>query len=651
MSPPEPSYRFGAYEVRTRTRELYKNASRIRLRPQAFLVLQALVEHPDNVVTREELRQLLWPAETFVDFEHGLNNAIKELRAALSDSPSEPRYIETLPKLGYRMIVPVESGLRRPQDEAPPEPEAPSSQEAQVAPVTKESPAPAQPVRARRRWLAPAVAAALVAIVGFATYARWSRVQRGPQPTGERMMLAVLPFENLTGDPAQDYFSDGLTEEMIAQLGRLDPRRLGVIGRTSVMHYKHSQEQLPQIGSELGVQYVLEGTVRRDAQNVRISAQLIQVKDQTHLWSRQYDRQLSSLLTLQAEIAREAADEIELTLGQHSRAAIVPRTPAPAAISEAYDLYLKGQYFWNKRTVQGFQQAIEYFQQAIARDSNYAPAYAGLADSYTLLTGYSGAPATQFMPQARAAALRALELDANLPEAHTALALIVQNYEWDWQTAEKEYRRAVALNPNYATAHQWYAEHLMWQGRFAEALAESELARRLEPLSLIIATDNGAILYFSRQYDRAIEKFRAVQELDPDFPRARIVIYAYVETGRFQDALADIAKVRQVVGDELWTPWSCSRLAYVYGRSGQQEQARRALRRLEDLNRRQHVDPEHMAWAYAGLGDKDRCMGWLEKAWAQHSNIMTGLKVEPGYDFLRDDPRFQDLLRRVHLSP
>jgi TolB-like protein/DNA-binding winged helix-turn-helix (wHTH) protein/Tfp pilus assembly protein PilF len=635
-------YRFGPYELRTRTHELSKHGIKLKLRPQPFQVLRALVERPGDVVTREELRQLLWSAETFVDFEQGLNTAIKEVRGLLSDSADEPRYIETLPKLGYRIIVPVESDIPPPSNQTVVQPEAVS---AENVPGPAEVPSRLPRVPAQRRWSLSA-AMAVVLIAGLGAYVQWSRSR--PQPPSERVMLAVLPFENLTGDPGQDYFSDGLTEEMIAQLGRLDPQRLGVIARTSVMRYKHSQGPLPQIGSELGVQYILEGSVRRDADKVRITAQLIQIKDQAHLWTRQYDRQLSNLLALQGEIAREAADEIELTLGQHNRAAVVPRTPAPAPTSEAYDLYLKGQYFWNKRTIPGFQQAIEYFQQAMAKDSNYAPAYAGLANSYTLLTGYSGAPALQFMPKARAAALRALELDANLPEAHTALALIVQNYDWDWQTAEKEYRRAIELNPNYATAHHWYAEHLGWRGRFDEAFRESERARQLDPLSLIIATDNGAILYFSRQYDRAIEQFRAVQELDPDFPRARIVIYAYVEKGRFQDALADIAKVRQVAGYETWT-WSM--LAYVYGRSGQQEQARRALKRVKDLNRRQQVDAGTFIWAYCGVGDKDKVLAYLEKAYSEHWFGLTTLKVEPAFDPLRQDPRFQELLRRVGLAP
>jgi TolB-like protein/Tfp pilus assembly protein PilF len=459
-------------------------------------------------------------------------------------------------------------------------------------------------------------------------------------------MLAVLPFQNLTGDSSQDYFSDGLTEEMITQLGNLDPKQLGVIARTSVMHYKNSSTPLEQIGGELGVQYLLEGGVRRDSDHVRITAQLIQVKDQTHLWARKYDRELSSLLVVQGEIAQEIADEIQLTLGDHR-----PQTPnAMSSLSpqvyQAYDLYLKGQYFLSKRTIAGFQQAIEYFQQATTKDPNYARAYAGLADSYALLTGYSAAPSTRYMPQARAAALRALQIDDKLPEAHTALALIVQNYDWDWQTAEKEYRRAIELNPNYATAHHWYAEHLMWRGQFDAALGESERARQLDPLSLIIAADNGVILYNSRQYDRAIEKWSAVLEMDPDFGRARLITAAYVEKGMFAEALADIESKRHPVGQPFY--WAL--LAWVDGRLQREAQSQHALQELARFSRQQQTDPGILAWAYAGTGNKNQAFAWLEKAYEQHSIGLTALKVDPVYDPLRNDPRFQNLLQRVGLT-
>ena len=454
-------------------------------------------------------------------------------------------------------------------------------------------------------------------------------------------MLAILPFENLTGDANQEYFSDGMTEEMITQMGSLDPNHMGVIARTSVMHYKHSPEPLQQIARELGVQYVLEGSVRRDADKVRITAQLIQMRDQTHLLARQYDRETKDLLVLQSEIAHEISGEIQSALGEHKPIATITEPTLSPQAYEAYNLYLKGQYFWNKRWL---SEATSYFEQATAKDPSYARAYAGLADTYALMPTYSGAPPSEFVSKARASALRALQLDDNLPEAHAALALIVQNYDYDWQTSEKEFKRAIELNPNYATGHQWYAEHLMWQGRFDEALRESERARQLDPLSLIIAADNGAILLYSRQYDRAIAQFTAVRDMDPTFPRSAMIFAAYVQKGMFAEA-------RGVVGKfTIGSPWQLSNSAYVDARSGQQARAEQDLQKLLELNRRQPMDPIVIAAAYSGTGNVDQAIASLEKAYAQHSNGLTALKVDPIYDPLRGDPRFQDLLRRVGLG-
>src|SRR6266581_2349872 len=409
------------------------------------------------------------------------------------------------------------------------------------------------------------------------------------------------------------------------------------------MRYKNSRTPLDQVGRDLGVQYVLEGSVRRDAGTVRVAAQLIAAKDQTHIWARQYDRELTGLLTLQGEIAQEIADEIQSNLRNPKR----PTSPQPvhsAGKYEAYDLYLKGQYFFSKRTTPGFEAAIRYYQQAIARDSGYARAYAALANAYVLLAAYTGRPPGRLVAQARTAARKALELDPRSPEAHTAFALIVQNHDWDWRTAEREFRRAIELNPNYATAHHWYAEHLMWRGRFDDALQESERARQLDPLSLIIAADYGATLYFSRQYDRAIEQFRTVLQKDPKFSRASMIIYAYIEKAMFAAALADFESMRLNPAD----PWYWSALAGIYGRSGQTAQARHAIDQLLQASRREPVKPELIAGVFASVGDKEQALAWLERAYAEHSGL-TGLKVTPTLDLLRSDPRFQSLLRRVGL--
>jgi TolB-like protein/DNA-binding winged helix-turn-helix (wHTH) protein/Tfp pilus assembly protein PilF len=624
--------RFGVFQVNLAAREVRKHGVRIRLPGQPFRVLSILLERPGQVVSREEMRDKLWDSETFVDYERSLNSAIRKLRAVLGDSQESSRYIETVPRLGYRFIAPVE--------------QVPSLAETPRASVLEPPPSAPKVVRppARRGSLILGVCAILLTLT--VSYFMWSRMRTRPQPSGERLMLAVLPFENLTGDPAQEYLSDGLTEEMIAQLGRLDPEHLGVIARTSVMHYKHTTEAAGQIGRELGVQYVLEGSLRREAERVRVTAQLVQMKDQTHIWSHQYDRELKSLLSLQGEIAQETADEIQLRLGQGHKLRVADRQLASPTSYQTYDLYLKGRYFWNKRTKDGFRQAADYFQQSIASDPNYARAYAGLADTYALMSSWNFIPQTEAIPKARAAALRAMQLDDSLAEAHTSLGLIAENYDYDWQTAEKEYRRAIQLDPQYATAHQWYAECLAFQGRFPEALEESERARQLDPLSLIIATDHAAILYFARQYDRAIEQFRAVLAMEPNFERAHMVVYPYVEKGMFPEALAETSKWRHGDGGPV-----SEVEAYVYGRWGKQQQAERALAqwKRESLGRPVATTLAALE-AYVATGRNEEALALLEKSYREHANLVTSLKVEPALDPLRGDRRFQELLRRLGLA-
>ena len=366
------------------------------------------------------------------------------------------------------------------------------------------------------------------------------------------------------------------------------------------------------------MQYVLEGSLRREADRVRITAQLAQMKDQTHIWSRQYDRELTSLLALQGEIAQETADEIQLTLGSRHKPWATDRKLASTASYQAYDLYLKGRYFWNKRTKEGFQQAADYFQQSIANDPNYARAYAGLADTFALMSSWSYVPQSEAIPKARAAALRALQLDDGLAEAHTSLALIAENY----------------------------AECLSFEGRFPEALEESERARQLDPLSLIIASDHAVILYFARQYDRAIKQFRAVLAMEPNFVRAHTVVYPYVEKGMFPEALAATNKWRHGDGSPVWEVQ-----AYVYTRWGKQQQAERALAEWKRGSlTRPVVATLVVLEAYVGTGRKEEALALIEKSYREHSNLVTTLKVEPALDPLRGDPRFQELLQRVGLA-
>ena len=632
-------HRFGEFSLDPQSRMLRRGGTTVPLTPKAFDVLLLLVENAGRIVAKDELMKAVWP-DSFVE-ESNLTQTIFMVRKALEET-ADRRYILTVQGQGYRFLVPVtETTNNGPEIEAPvPPPDAVSVPEIRL-------PSP----RRARDWRAAVIASAAIALVLILAYAIWPwRSRRGAAEQPDKIMLAVLPFENFTGDAGQEYFSDGLTEEMISQLGNLDPAHLGVIARTSVMHYKHSQELIPEIGKDLGVQYVIEGSVRRDSKRVRITAQLIQVKDQSHLWARQYDRDLGHLLELQGEIALEVANEIEFSLS--GRRPIEAAREAAAPVSgaksyEAYDLYLKGRYFWNKRTAEGFRQAADYFQQAIDKDPNYGRAYAGLADTFSLMSTWYLGPQNELMPRARTVALRALALDESLAEAHASLALIKENYDYDWVEAEKEFRRAIQLDPQYATAHQWYAESLSWQGRFEEAFAESDHARRLDPLSLIIASDYASILYDSRQYESAVKQCRSVLELDPNFGHARdLMIASYLQLGRYDEAIDGIN--RWAARDE--GPWALTLKAVVYGRSGHAEEARRALAKLEQISRSRADRTATLLVAYSGTGQKGRVIDLLQRAYSEHSNAVVQIKVDPMYDPIRSDPRFKDLLRRLGLE-
>jgi TolB-like protein/DNA-binding winged helix-turn-helix (wHTH) protein/Tfp pilus assembly protein PilF len=634
-------YAFADFSLDPQNRVLRRSGTTVPLTSKTFDLLLVLVQNAGRVVTKEELMEAVWP-DSFVE-ESNLTQTVFMVRKAL-DETADRRYILTVQGQGYRFLVPVkEATLEGPKGE-------PSGKERLVPPSSAVSaqgvpmPPPAQ-AKSWRPLVIASAAVALVLIVVSAVRPWHSRVS--PEPG--KIMLAVLPFENFTGDPGQEYFSDGLTEEMISQLGNLDPAHLGVIARTSVMHYKHAPEPIAQIGKDLGVLYVIEGSVRRDSERVRITAQLIQVKDQSHLWAREYDRDLGHLLELQGEIAREVANEIEFSLSGRR-----PIEPAQAAASvrgansyETYDLYLKGRYFWNKRTADGFRQAADYFQQAIDKDPNFARAYAGLADTFALMSTWYIGPQNELMPKARATASRALELDESLADAHASLAMIKENYDYDWPGAEKEFRRALELDPQYAIAHQWYAEFLSWQGRFPEAFAESERARQLDPISLISATDRASILYESRQYDSALKQWRSVLDLDPTYDHAEhLMIPAYLQLGRYDDAVKVIERW-EAVGEG---PWMWSWKAAVYARAGHPDEARRALAKLEQSSGSPANRAATLLIAYLGTGQKERALELLQQMYAEHSNAVVQIKVDPMFDPLRSDPRFKDLLLRLGLE-
>jgi TolB-like protein/DNA-binding winged helix-turn-helix (wHTH) protein/tetratricopeptide (TPR) repeat protein len=615
--------------------QLRRSGRPVKLERIPMEILLLLTERPGQLVSREQIAERIWGKGAFLDVDNSINGAVRKIRQVLEDNPEQPRFIQTVTGRGYRFVAPVLAPASAPTEEprAAPTPLLP-------APGLVAPPGPVPSLRRSRPklWLGGALALPLLLAALLL-----SRDRTTDPPTG-RVMLAVLPFQNLTGDEGQEYFSDGLTEEMITQVGNRDPAGLGVIARASVMHFKRTLEPPERIGHELGAQYLLLGSVRRDASRVRVTAELIRARDHARLWAHQYDRQLSGLLTLQDEIAREITDAIQSSLGTHGTTRTAEVGPAPAP--DAYDLYLRGQFFLNKRSDDDLRMAASLFEQAVQRDSGFARAWAALADADVLGAVYSIRPPQRLVARAHAAALKALALDSSLAEAHAALALIVQNHNWDWATAEREFRRAIALNPNYATAHHWYAEHLMWRGRFDEALRESERARQLDPLSLIIGADNGAILYYARQYDRAIDRLRSVRAVDPALSRTYLLVAVYADHGMFDQALAEEERWRPLIPAALH--WSA--LAYIYGRGGRTAEARHAIEELLRLGEREPVQARVFAWSYAGVRDTARTLAWLEKAYAEHSGELPALKVSPTYDFLRGDPRFTSLLARVGLG-
>jgi TolB-like protein/Flp pilus assembly protein TadD len=469
-----------------------------------------------------------------------------------------------------------------------------------------------------------------------------------------KIRLLVLPFENLSGDPEQGYFSDGLTEEMITQLGRLEPQRLGIIGRTTAMQYKGSSKRIDQIGRELRVDYVLEGSTRRYADRVRIAAQLVRANDQTHLWAETYDRDVRDVLALQSDVAQSIAREIRLALParEQARLAGIRRPVNP----EAYEAYLKGRCLWYERNTQALTRSVEYFQQAIQKEPNYALAYAGLADAYGLLAliPWDGLPPREAMPKAMAAAKKALEIDESLAEAYSSLAMVLHRYDWDWRGSEQNYRRAIELNPNNARAHLWYAWLLMALDRRQEALDEikeaEEVTRKIDPFALVdIRATMAESLYLARQYDRAIAECRGGLQLNPDYFLLHFVLgRCYVLKRMHASAIRVFERAVRSAKDNLLLVTS---LIHTYAVSGRRAKALKSLEEFKKTSKWRYVPAMYFACIYAGLLDKDQAFFWLEKAYQERSDGMTYLNVEPTFDPLRSDPRFQDLLHRVGLSP
>ena len=574
--------RFGPFEADFRAGELRKHGVKLKLVGQPFEVLAMLLECPGQLVTREELRARLWPTDTFVDFDHGLNAAVNKLRDALSDSAEKPNYVETLPRRGYRFISAV--GLHDAQN-----------------------------------------------LLG--------------EPSSPKIQsLVVLPLENLSKDPEEEYFTDGMTDQLITNLTQISA--LKVISRTSAMRYKGTKKSLPEIARELHVDAVVEGAVMWVGGRVRISAQLIEAPTDHHLWAASYERDLRDVLSMQEEVTRAIVGEIRVKLTAQEQARLANSHPINPG---AYQLYLKGRYHWNKRSMEGFQKAIEYFQLAAAKDPTYALAYVGLADTYTYFSFFDVVPPREAMPKAKAAAARALEIDNHLGEAHVSLGYVSYMYDWDWAAAGKHFERALTLNPAYSRAHTFYPFYLSSLGQSEEALAVAKRSLDLDPASPAVSHSLTVQLYLARQFDQAIEQSHKTLELDPNFAISYATLgEVYISKGMYREGLPTLETYYALSRGRAM---SLALLGHAHARLGERSQALRILDQLEAASKERYTPAVSFAAVYAGLGEKDQAFAWLEKAYEERTSRLSYLKVEPLWDPLRSDPRFADLVRRIGLPP
>jgi TolB-like protein/Tfp pilus assembly protein PilF len=567
---PDITFRFGPYDVDLRTGELRKKGFKIPLQNKPFQILAALLEHPGELVTRDELYRRLWPGATFMDFDNGLNTALNKLRESLADSAEDPRYIETLPRRGYRFMA---------------------------------------------------------------------RVNKA---TGNHItMIAVLPFENLSGDQEQEYFSDGLTEEMITQLARLNPERLGVIARTSSLRYKKTTKGIGEIARELNVDWVLEGSVRRAAERVRITAQLVRMQDESHLWAQNYDRELRDILVVQSEVALAIAAEINLKLKSDAQAG---SREAQQVNPEAYRACLMGCYHLAKFNREGINKGIGFLLQSIAIDPNYAAPYDDLAFAYFISSGWL-LPPREAMIKAKDAAMRGLEIDDNLAEAHASLGIIHLRYDWDWAAAEKRCKRAVEISAGSARVQEFYGWYLAAMGRFDEAIEKEERALELDPVSPDVNTLLGHVLYLARRYDQAAEQLHRALDLDANYWFAHLVLGLVLQQqGKLPAAIDRFQRSRR---EEPLSPETMGALGQAYAAAGESDKAVEILEELEKWSQRYYVSPFHRGRIYAALGQREQAFAWFETAYEERSFYLSWFKVEPELDPLRSDPRFKSLLKRL----
>jgi TolB-like protein/DNA-binding winged helix-turn-helix (wHTH) protein/tetratricopeptide (TPR) repeat protein len=630
--PADTLLRFGAFEADVQTGELRKQGKRVRLQDQPFQLLVMLLEAPGQVVTRDELRSKLWP-QTTVDFDHGLNKAISKIREALGDSPEHPRFVETVARRGYRFLADVAvvgGGRTKTVPDNPAYEGSPA-----FSPALTTTPQKAKPRNLVRLLFGVGLALAVASAISWAFY---HEIYSSPAIRS----LAVLPLENVSGDGSQDYFADGMTDALITRLAQISTLR--VISRTSVMTYKNVHRPLAEIARDLNVDAVVEGSVSRAGERIRVTAQLIDARNDKQLWGGSYDEDIRDTLVLQSRVTRAIAGQIRATLNPQERLTLAKsRTVDP----DAYEAYLKGRYFWNKRTGEGLRTAIDYFRRAITIDPSYAEAYAGLADSYAVAGDwkYGVLPPLDAFPKATAAAAKALVLDASLGEAHASLAYALDLYGWDWDGAETEYKQAIQLNPGYATAHQWYSWHLFMVGRDDDALLELRRAENLDPLSLIINADIADALCVAHRYDDAVEQSQKTLKMDSNFAIGHYELgQALVQKHMYDQAIGEFQRAIELSGHSGAFD---SNLGYAYAVSGRKEEALKIVDELESRHPTNYSVDADIALIYVGLDDRDEAISRLNKAF--DARFKASILRRPAFDPLRSDPRFQDLLRRMGL--
>jgi TolB-like protein/DNA-binding winged helix-turn-helix (wHTH) protein/Tfp pilus assembly protein PilF len=626
------SIRFGEdFELDFRPRRLRRGSRVLKLERIPLELLILFLDRPGEIVSRDEIVIRIWGKDVFLDTDNSIRSAIRKIRQVLKDDPEQPRFIQTVTGQGYRFIAPV-VGL---QEETLFKTVPPSS-----VPGPPESLTLAQTVAGESfgRWLVlGAFALFLVLVTIFVTF----RLLTGRANTPKIRSLAVLPLKNLSGDPAQDYLADGITEELIGRLAGIHDLR--VISRTSAMHFKETKLLVPEIAKQLGVDAVLEGSVVRDGNRIRIHAQLIRAATDEHIWTDEYQRGYKDIFVLEDELTRSIAQRIEAKLALPQAGVATHQVD-----SATYDDYLIGRYYFNQRTPDAVNKSIAHFEQAISRDPKFALAYSGLADDYALL-GYRGAfPSKPALAQAKAAALKAIELDPALAEPHTSLAFIAETYEWDWASSEQEYKRAIALNPNDSRAHHFYASYLTYVGRFDEGIEEEERARELDPLSLPVNNALAGRLLAAGRSQEALNQARATADLDQNFaPVHQTLGWLYLKGGKPEEGVQEFRRALQLSGsNDIYLK---SDLAFACAVTGKREEAEKALAEFKTLHDQGLAPSGTLGVVYGALGRTNEAFAWLEKAYQERDPELTYIKVGRRFDPLRDDSRLQQLERRMGL--